>query len=163
MNQAFADARRWLTLAATQGSGDSCNKLGVIYRNGYGVPPDPERAILWFAMGAGLGDQYAIFNLANSYMNGEWVARDYAHAARLHEQAAMRGMAEAQYFMGCFYAEGIGVKKDAGRAREWLTHADRNGHEEAGPLLERLHEIADDQPIAEPGPPVRIKAASPLR
>ncbi len=163
VRQDYGEALRWFTLAAKQGSGDSCNKLGVMYRNGQGVPADPERAILWFSLGAGYGDKYATFNLANSYMNGEWVSRDYTRAARLHEQAAHRGMTESQYFMGCFYAEGIGVPKDAGRAREWLTLADRSGHPEAGSLLDRLYETPDDEPIADPGPPARVKAASLLR
>lgn len=163
VRQDYAEARRWFILAAKQGNGDSCNKLGVMYRNGYGVTADPERAILWFGMGAGLGDQYAQLNLANSYMNGEWVSRDYVRAARLFEQAAVRGNVTAQYFLGCFFAEGIGVKRDPGRAREWLSHAARGGNDEAGELLERLYEVDDDVPVGGVAEPVRVKAGALLR
>ncbi len=162
LRQDYGEARRWFTLAAKQGSGDACNKLGVIHRHGYGVTADPERAILWFAMGVNLGDRYAAYNLANSYMNGEWVSRNYTLAAQLHQMAAERGVPESMYYLGCLYAEGIGVPKNPGRAREWLLLADRSGHPDAAGLLDKLWEIDDDQPVAET-PPVKVKALPLLR
>jgi hypothetical protein len=136
-----------------------------MYRNGLGVPADPERAILGFSMGANLGDKYAQYNLACSYMNGEWVMRNYTLAARWHEQSALRGNTDSQYFLGCLYADGLGVPRDPGRAREWLTQAERGGHAEAGALLETLYELEDDQPLPRkfPSEPARVDAENLLR
>lgn len=164
VKQDYGEARRWFTLAAKQGNGDSCNKLGVMYRNGNGVRADPERAILWFSMGANLGDQFAQYNLGNSYLHGEWVARDFKQAARWHEASALRGNADSQYLMGCFYTEGLGVERNPGRAREWLTHADRGGNAQATELLDRLWEMDDDdEPQVETIEPARVDAAELLR
>jgi hypothetical protein len=114
-------------------------------------------------MGAVFGDMYAQYNLANSFMNGEWVARDYVQAARWHELSARQGNAESLYYLGCFFAEGIGVGKDLGRARELLTMAERAGNERAPELLEKLWELEDDESAAAPLPPVRIQAGPLLR
>ncbi|MCD8352074.1 MAG: sel1 repeat family protein [Planctomycetaceae bacterium] len=162
LKQDYGEALRWFTLAAKQGNGDACNKLGVIHRQGLGVQPDPERAILWFSMGANMGDQYAQFNLANSYMNGDWLGRNFIQAARWYEQASLRGNTDAQYFLGCMYADGIGVTRNAGRAREWLTMAERGGHKDAVEVLEKLYTMDDSMPLS-PADPARVGAGGLLR
>ncbi len=152
----YGKARRWFEQAARRGSGDSANKLGIMYRNGYGVPADPEQAFLWFSLGANLGDPYAQFNLANCYLNGEWAERNFELAARWHGEGAMRGGADSQYFLGCFFLEGIGVPRDAGKARQLLSMADRGGNPDARAMLERLD--AEEEEDQSPPPALTVAA-----
>jgi TPR repeat protein len=53
--------------------------------------------------------------------------RDYATAARIIRPEAERGDANAQYNLGLFYDNGLGVPQDHIRAYMWLSLAQRKG------------------------------------
>lgn len=64
---------------------------------------------------------------------------DYALAARELGPPAEAGDADAQYYLGTLYAEGLGVSRDAVRAHAWLSCAAKGGRgERAAELRERL-------------------------
>jgi len=56
---------------------------------------------------------------------------DYARAARLLSEPAMKGDAEAQYALGYMYYYGQGVPRDLYRARSWLEHSANLGYADA--------------------------------
>jgi hypothetical protein len=62
--------------AASNGNADAQNNLGVIYRNGDGVPTDELQAFLWFNLSASQGNQTGLENLAllKQRMSSERVA-----------------------------------------------------------------------------------------
>jgi len=90
--------KEWLPLAE-QGHAELQHNLGVIYRNGLGVPQDNEEALRWYHLAAEQGYAPAQHNLGVLYYYGEGVAQSIvlAHmwfnlAARQNvERAAMLG------------------------------------------------------------------------
>jgi hypothetical protein len=51
------------------------------------------------------------------------VAKDYVEAVKWYRKAAEQGHAEAQYNLGCGYANGQGVGKDIVEAYAWFSMA----------------------------------------
>lgn len=58
--QDFAEAAKWLKLAAEQGYGPAQYELGLIYRNGYGLPTDHVQSYVWLNLAAAAGVQQAV-------------------------------------------------------------------------------------------------------
>lgn len=63
-------------------------------------------------------------------------------AAQLMEDAAIGGIAQAQFFSGNAYKSGQGVAKDLGRAVFWWTSAVESGHQPAAEALTKLRRQA---------------------
>lgn len=55
-----------------------------------------------------------------SYWGDETHAPDYSKALEYFERAAELGSAEAQYNLGIFYRDGIGLEKSLEKAMHWL-------------------------------------------
>ena len=72
--------REWKPLAE-QGDASAQNNLGVMYKNGYGVPQNDKTAVKWYTLAAEQGDAFAQTNLGAMYGNGTGVIQDnvYAH------------------------------------------------------------------------------------
>ena len=51
------------------------------------------------------------------------MAKDYVEAVKWYRQAAEQGHAEAQYNLGCGYANGQGVARDKVEAYAWFSMA----------------------------------------
>jgi TPR repeat protein len=63
------------------------------------------------------------------------LSQDKAQAAKLFQQAADRGHAGAQYYLGMSYERGAGVPKDVAAALNWYRRSATNGCPEAGVTL----------------------------
>ena len=63
------------------------------------------------------------------------LSQDKAQAAKLFQQAADRGHAGAQYYLGMIYEKGAGVPKDIAAALNWYRQSVTNGYVEAGMTL----------------------------
>ncbi|WP_183192254.1 tetratricopeptide repeat protein [Brevibacillus fluminis] len=50
------EALRWLELSADAGYGEAAHQLGVIHKNGAGVPKDYGKAVHWLSKAAGQGN-----------------------------------------------------------------------------------------------------------
>lgn len=72
-------------------------------------------------------DAQSIYNQAQALLSGRVGEEHLAAAAELHEQAAARGHAMSQYYLGVAYANGDGVERDESRALEWLERAAESG------------------------------------
>ena len=72
------------------------------------------------------------------YEHGEGVPADVTRAIRLYCKAAMRGHAEAQYYLGRVYAHGRGVKRDDPLAAAWFARAASLKHSQARNMLQLL-------------------------
>lgn len=81
-------ARHWFELAAEQGSNRAEYFLGLIYKSGYGIAADPQRASHWFQLAADHGNADAMFMLGNAYAHGEGVKPDAKRARKLYQAAA---------------------------------------------------------------------------
>ncbi len=71
-------------------------------------------------------------DLAAIYTAGHGdVARNYERAAFWFRQAAVNGIANAQYNLGVLYHQGLGVDQDLKEAIKWYRAAAERGHPEA--------------------------------
>ena len=83
----FATAlKEWLPLAE-QGDRNLQYNLGVMYRNGWGVPQDDAEAVKWFRLAA--------FNLGWMYRSGKGVPQDHVMAHMWYNIAAANGIEDA--------------------------------------------------------------------
>jgi hypothetical protein len=72
-------------------------------------------------------DAQSIFNQAQALLSGTVAESNLIAAAELHEQAAVKGHAEAQYYLGVAYGNGAGVERNESRALHWLQRAADSG------------------------------------
>ncbi|MDE6195037.1 MAG: hypothetical protein K2M83_13760 [Muribaculaceae bacterium] len=82
----------WLVTAAESGHDQSMLMLGLIYENGeYGVTPDLSIAIDWYNKAARSKSDYAMVRLADFYMQGKGVKKDFWKAVELYGEAQQLG------------------------------------------------------------------------
>jgi TPR repeat protein len=70
------------------------------------------------------------------------LTNQHQEAARLMEEAALGGVAQAQFFIGNAYQQGAGVAKDLARAIYWWTKAAESGQSRAAEALSQLRRQA---------------------
>ena len=91
----FATAlREWRPLAE-QGDAGAQYNLGVMYRQGQGVPQDYKTAVKWYTLAAEQAIANAQFNLGVMYNNGQGVPQDYIRAHMWWNLAASSGYKDA--------------------------------------------------------------------
>ncbi|MES2115282.1 MAG: tetratricopeptide repeat protein [Pseudomonadota bacterium] len=78
----------WYRMAGQQKHARAALVLGMLYKNGDGVPRDAAQAAHWLERASALGDAHAMFLLSNAYREGEGVAQDGARSRALLEEAA---------------------------------------------------------------------------
>ena len=88
--QDFAEALKWLNLAATQGIALAQNNLGNVYLTGRGVPQDYTEALKWYRLAAEQGHAPAQTALGLMYAKGQGVPQDYVQAHKWFNLAASR-------------------------------------------------------------------------
>ncbi len=128
-NGDYKTALRELQPLAEQGDEIAQYFLGVMYKNGYGVPQDYKEAVKWYTLSAKQGDVDAQNNLGFMYGKGLGVVQDYKEAVKLYRLAAEQGDAKAQNNLGTMYEAGHGVSQDYVRAHMWYNVSASNGNE----------------------------------
>ncbi|MGM9937587.1 MAG: hypothetical protein ACI38A_09595 [Candidatus Ornithomonoglobus sp.] len=124
------ETEKWYRKAAEQGHAGAQHKLGRIYVSGYGVQVNKDEGIKWYRKAAEHEITDAQNNLRCIYC-GE-VKNMYKEEFELYK----REIAEAQWFMGCSYLKGDGVRKNKAEAEKWLTLAYENGIKVAKSVLD---------------------------
>lgn len=89
---------------------------------------------------ADTGDVTAKHELGRKYFNAEEVAEDKEKAFLYWQQAAEKGYAPSQCYLGECYHDGDGVKKNANKAFAWSYIASKAGNERATENLEEWEE-----------------------
>ena len=79
-----------LRAAAEQGLADAQFNLGVMYKDGEGVPQDDAEAVRWYRLAAEQGEAGAQVNLGTMYATGEGVPQDHVTAHMWFNLAASR-------------------------------------------------------------------------
>ncbi len=77
---------------------------------------------------AAQGDVQAAKNLANLYLNGQGVPKDYHEALKWSLMAANKGDAEAQCCVGLIYDMALGVPQDYKEAMNWYSKSALQGN-----------------------------------
>jgi len=149
----YATALRLWRPLADAGDATAQYNLGIMYRNGRGVPQDNATAVSWYGKAAKQGDAHAQINLGFMYERGQGVPQDNAMAVSWYRKAAEHGEANGQYNLGIMYETGRGVPQDYVQAHMWFTLAASNAHDEA---------INDRERVAARMTPVQIVEAQRL-
>jgi len=136
-----------LIRAAKSGNAKAMYKLGLYYETGNFIEADQDKAIKWYIQAiksgnteAGIqlynlekkeyekhgknGDIDTIIKLAEYYEK----IKDYLTAFSYYEMAAEQGNATAQFNLGYFYKNGLGVEQDYKKAKEWYEKAAEQGN-----------------------------------
>ncbi len=75
------------------------------------------------------GNAEAEFQVATLYAGGLGsLPVDFRRAAGLMKSAADKGLPKAQFMMGHYHEEGVGVRPDQGSALVWYRRAAQGGH-----------------------------------
>jgi TPR repeat protein len=134
----FAEALKWLYLAADKGDAVAQYNIGGMYYNGLGVTKDYSQALSWFQKAAAQGNADAENSIGSMYSFGVGVPQDYSEALKWYQKAVDQNDAIGQYNMGRMYESGSGVTKDIPTAVEWYQKAVRQGNNDAAKDLQRL-------------------------
>ncbi|KAK5129140.1 hypothetical protein LTR08_003805 [Meristemomyces frigidus] len=126
---------------------------GLALRHGWGIPPEPEKAINYLSLaaansasieeqalasgmkkgGAAKGELVlAIFELANCFRHGWGVKKDALAARQYYETAANLGDTDAMEEAAWCYIEGFGGAKDKFKAASYLRFAEEKGSKAVG-------------------------------
>lgn len=128
MAQNYKEAVALYLPAAEKGVEQAQYNLGVMYRDGLGVPSKNDKeALKWFRKAAENGYQKAQFSLGRFYTVGQGVAQDHREAASWYLKAAEQGHAGAQAQLGLYYVLGWGVQENHKFAKDWLVKAAAQG------------------------------------
>lgn len=95
VQQDYAEALKWHTLAAEQGMVLAQHDLATLYLDGLGVPEDPVKAAYWFELAAQQGDGKAQNNLGILYATGHGVSLNLMQAYKWFTLAAETGLLDA--------------------------------------------------------------------
>jgi len=135
-------ALQLLDKASNLGHIPSQYKLGICYEHGkLGVEVDAKTSMRYFGMAAAKGHGESMFELAGWYLTGSEVYKDENRdeieyiiepsnetAFQWTRKAAERNLPKAEFAIGYFYENGIGINKDPEEAMKWYyvasTHKD---------------------------------------
>ncbi|OFX14677.1 MAG: hypothetical protein A2516_00945 [Alphaproteobacteria bacterium RIFOXYD12_FULL_60_8] len=129
----YAKAKRYYEDAANRRHVKATLALGLLHQDGLGVRPDTIKALDYmvraeqFAEAAtGAGDKDVEYAIAQIYVKGQGVPRDYGLALEWHEKAARHNHPASQYFLGTVHETGWGVEVDRPLAYYWYSLANRH-------------------------------------
>ncbi len=112
---------------ADGGDADAAYELAMKYRKGKGVAKDETMALQYLQLGAEKGSIAAEYLVAIAMLDGTLPGdAEKCYTYMLH--AAMGGLADAQYYVSRFCAEGYGTPKNEEVAHNWLSRSAENGN-----------------------------------
>ena len=132
--------------SADQGNAFAQHHLGLLYRNGRGVPQDYTAAATWFREAAEQDYGPAEEMLAGLYILGKGVPHNEAQAFKWMSKAADQGIISAQTMVGTAYAGGIGVPQDYAKALRWYRKAADQGDAEAQSSIGEMYALGQGAP-----------------
>ena len=145
--QDLREAHRWYKAAAAQGRVIAQVELGLMYRDGRGVPKSAEEAFRWFLRAAEAGEPYAQLLVATAYRKGNGVGADEDAAIRWALRGALQGDASCQYLLGGLLSLKAKIESQI-RAYAWLNLAAAAGEANAAKMRDSLELILSKEQIA---------------
>jgi TPR repeat protein len=129
------------------GDAQAQSYLGMMYRDGQGVPQDYGKAFDLFHKAANQDYAPAQFFLAEMYGNGLGVQQDYTLAATWYRKAADQGFVNAEFVLGVMYHDGQGVPQDNAQAMELLSQAADLGNARAQFCIGEMYLFGQGVPV----------------
>ena len=127
----YSKAKDLLEIAATRGDALSMNALGEIYRLGYGVDINYNRAKDYYFEAAKADETNALINMGLLNYRKQITGAKPELAFQYMQQAKTKGNDIAYYWLGIFYDKGIGVAKDFKKAEDAFKKAIETNNEGA--------------------------------
>lgn len=134
VQQDYKECFKWATLATAQASPKGQYRLASLYRRGFGVAKDVERATKLYqkarkglVKSAEKGNARASFMLGIIFEQGLGIAADKKQALKWFVKAAEQGDAKTQNRLGLWHETGQNVKQDFKAARHWYRKAAEQG------------------------------------
>ncbi|CAO3614674.1 unnamed protein product [Mucor hiemalis] len=140
IEQNYIEAMKWMKIAGESGHVDAEYSVGVMLRNGEGVPVDHYQSFMWFTRAALKGHSDAQCHVALSYHFGIGAKINMESAVFWYEKGAERGNPVAQCNLGIMYKEGNGVPQDDEKAFLLLSMSANNNYEHAFFSMGYFHE-----------------------
>lgn len=139
-----ADDKRAITclkIAAKAEVGDAMHALGILAKQGRGMPQSDEVAAGWMKKAATAGSVPAEVEYAIMLFNGIGVPKDEVAAGKLFLRSAHQGNAIAQNRLAKLYQFGLGIPPDTIEAAAWHLTARAQGLNDAAldELFDRLN------------------------
>lgn len=129
-NDYITALKEWMPLAEG-GDATSQYNVGVMFREGQGLPQNYSQAMIWLLKSAEQGHADAQYSLGVMYHEGRGTPQDDKHAVDLYLMAAEQGHVHAQYNLGISYHEGQGVDPDFAKSIIWFRKAAEQGNADA--------------------------------
>lgn len=127
-----AEARTWYQKAADQGLVKAMYAMGLSYEFENATRIDYASAMRWYHKAAAHGYEPARIQIAywtHRGIKSIGMNPDPKAAFRMYQDLANEGSADAQYGLGVYYEEGLGVVRiDFSRATSWYRKAADQGH-----------------------------------
>jgi TPR repeat protein len=105
--------------AADAGNPQAQYALATLYKEGHGVPKNPEEAARLLALAARADYTDAEIEYGIALFNGTGIPKNESAAAAFLLKAARKGSAPAQSRVAFMYATGRGIKADPVEAGRW--------------------------------------------
>lgn len=132
---------------AEQDDADALFNLGQYYRQGIGIQPDLDQAVLFYQRAAELGHTAAQLNLGSLYYFTLPAAPNIEQAKHFWTQAAEANHPDAQYLLAILLLKHEIDSADAqAAASDWLIQAAESGHQGALQLLQQNQAAPPAQP-----------------
>lgn len=134
------DGFKNLIIKAELGDIDAMVMVGDCYNRGFHTDKDDFKAQAYYKMAAYNGHPGAIFMVGLGYLNGTGVKRNKGNAIKYIQDAADKGVANAQYIIGELYQAGeVGIFFKNKKAINYYKMAAMNGHADAQYKLGRIY------------------------
>ncbi len=114
--QDYEVAVEWLEKAISHGSIDAMFQLGILYRDGRGVPRDITKSIELLEMSSRYGHPRAAYELARLYSAGTFIVKDNEKAYSWYLSGADAGNSNCIYMAAHCLEKGIGTDADPEKA-----------------------------------------------
>jgi TPR repeat protein len=138
--------------AAELGFPPAQHQLGTAYEHGHlGLSVDPRRSIQFYAMAAERSHPEAELALSGWYLTGAEgvVVQSDEHAYTWARRAAEKGLSKAEYAVGYYTENGVGVEADKTEALRWYAKAAVKGNKRAAVKAAALQGTAVvDSPVS---------------
>ncbi len=131
--------------SAEQGCCIAMLHLGNMYKKGEYFEKNKELSMKWLLKSSELKHPKAQYLIALNYLNedNEEAKNKIVNAANLFLNSAEQGYPRAQNMVGLFYYNGIVLKKDFNKAREYFTKATNQCHPDAQFNLAKIFQNGD--------------------
>ncbi|MBU1341834.1 MAG: ankyrin repeat domain-containing protein [Proteobacteria bacterium] len=137
----YKSALTWFHKAAEQGFATAQDFLGYMYEKGLGTSTDPGKSLLWYLEGAKNGNTHAQYILGVKFLKGQdGISQNDKTAMNYFRDAAEKGHASAQDYLGWMYETGKGVAVNHTEAVTWYAKAADQGHAVAQNSLGQMYE-----------------------